>query len=48
VVAEGVETPVQLAELERIGCTFAQGFHLARPQTAAGIADLLARGGTTG
>ena len=33
VVAEGVETEVQLGRLERIGCRYAQGFLLARPGT---------------
>ena len=31
VVAEGVETPCQLAELRRLGCDHAQGFLFARP-----------------
>jgi EAL domain-containing protein (putative c-di-GMP-specific phosphodiesterase class I) len=31
VVAEGVETEVQLDRLERIGCRYAQGFLIARP-----------------
>jgi EAL domain-containing protein (putative c-di-GMP-specific phosphodiesterase class I) len=31
VVAEGVETPCQLAELRRLGCEHAQGFLFARP-----------------
>jgi diguanylate cyclase (GGDEF)-like protein len=31
VVAEGVETPTQLAELRRLGCPFVQGFLLAEP-----------------
>ena len=31
VVAEGVETPAELRELERYGCDIAQGFHLGRP-----------------
>jgi diguanylate cyclase (GGDEF)-like protein/PAS domain S-box-containing protein len=30
-VAEGVETPTQLAELRRLGCELAQGFHWSRP-----------------
>jgi diguanylate cyclase (GGDEF)-like protein/PAS domain S-box-containing protein len=33
-VAEGVETGEQLGELRRLGCDFAQGFLLGRPQTA--------------
>ncbi len=32
VVAEGVETPEQLAELERLGADRVQGFYLGRPQ----------------
>jgi len=31
VVAEGVETPEQLAHLQRLGCTLVQGFHFGRP-----------------
>jgi EAL domain-containing protein (putative c-di-GMP-specific phosphodiesterase class I) len=31
VIAEGVETPQQLAVLERLGCDYAQGFLLSRP-----------------
>jgi len=34
VVAEGVETPWQLAFLREIGCDRAQGFLLARPAPA--------------
>jgi predicted signal transduction protein with EAL and GGDEF domain len=40
-VAEGVETPAQLAALVRFGCGFAQGFHVARPMTESGLVDLL-------
>jgi EAL domain-containing protein (putative c-di-GMP-specific phosphodiesterase class I) len=42
VVAEGVETPTQLAFLRRLGCDAAQGFLLGRPTEAAQIAPLLA------
>jgi diguanylate cyclase (GGDEF)-like protein/PAS domain S-box-containing protein len=34
VVAEGIETEAQRAELVRLGFTIGQGFYLARPQTA--------------
>jgi diguanylate cyclase (GGDEF)-like protein/PAS domain S-box-containing protein len=40
-VAEGVETPEQLAELRRMGCRYGQGFLFARPLDAARIAQLL-------
>ena len=33
-LAEGVETPRQLAMAAELGCTFAQGFHIARPMPA--------------
>jgi diguanylate cyclase (GGDEF)-like protein/PAS domain S-box-containing protein len=39
VVAEGVETPEQLAELRHLGCTFAQGYLLGRPAAAEIITD---------
>ena len=42
VIAEGVETADQLAELRRLGCDMAQGFYLARPQPAPAVAELLA------
>jgi len=41
VTAEGVETADQLAELQRLGCDQAQGFHLAHPQPAELLEDLL-------
>ena len=40
-VAEGVETEAQLELLRSLGCPHAQGFHLARPQTADAINRLL-------
>ncbi len=40
-VAEGVETPEQLAALERIGCEYAQGFLLGRPVPDREIEALL-------
>ena len=40
-VAEGVETEMQLELLRSLGCPHAQGFHLARPQTADDINRLL-------
>jgi EAL domain-containing protein (putative c-di-GMP-specific phosphodiesterase class I) len=41
VVAEGVETPAQLAALCGFGCGFAQGFLIARPLPLAGLVALL-------
>jgi diguanylate cyclase (GGDEF)-like protein len=32
VTAEGIETPLQLAELRSLGCDLGQGFYFARPQ----------------
>jgi diguanylate cyclase (GGDEF)-like protein len=40
-VPEGVETPEQLARLAELGCDFAQGFHLGRPQGVAETGALL-------
>ena len=37
VIAEGVETPEQLAKLREIGITIAQGFYYSRPVPAEGI-----------
>jgi EAL domain-containing protein (putative c-di-GMP-specific phosphodiesterase class I) len=41
VVAEGVETPAQLAMLRRAGCPVIQGFGLARPMPLASLLDFL-------
>jgi EAL domain-containing protein (putative c-di-GMP-specific phosphodiesterase class I) len=40
-VAEGVETPGQLAALRELGCDWAQGFHLARPGPPETVTRLL-------
>jgi diguanylate cyclase (GGDEF)-like protein len=44
VLAEGVETPAQLALVRRVGCTYAQGHHLSPPLPAEQISALLAEG----
>ncbi len=41
VSAQGVETAAQLALLERLGCTEAQGFHLGPPVPPSTLADQL-------
>jgi EAL domain-containing protein (putative c-di-GMP-specific phosphodiesterase class I) len=38
-VAEGLETPQQLAALRTIGCDFAQGYLFGRPQPARALGD---------
>jgi EAL domain-containing protein (putative c-di-GMP-specific phosphodiesterase class I) len=42
-VAEGVESPEQVAVLRDLGYTVGQGFHLGQPMTADGVSRLLAR-----
>ncbi len=42
VVAEGVESALQLAHLRAIGCRSAQGFYFARPMTAEAATAFLA------
>jgi diguanylate cyclase (GGDEF)-like protein/PAS domain S-box-containing protein len=41
VVAEGIETVVQARELERLGCTHAQGFLFSRPISMSAAEELL-------
>ena len=43
-VAEGAETAEQASGLRDLGCTLAQGYHFARPLTAADLDALLAEG----
>jgi EAL domain-containing protein (putative c-di-GMP-specific phosphodiesterase class I) len=42
VIAEGVETAVQLQRLKEMGCEFVQGYHIAKPLAPAAASDLLA------
>jgi predicted signal transduction protein with EAL and GGDEF domain len=44
-VAEGVETPAQLARLRALGCNLAQGFYLAKPMPADAAFSSLSRFG---
>ncbi|MDH4390567.1 MAG: EAL domain-containing protein [Aquabacterium sp.] len=41
VVAEGVETAVQLQAVQQLGCDMVQGYHLARPMAPEQLAGLL-------
>ncbi len=41
VVAEGIETVSQLAQLRELGCEHGQGFHLSRPLTVEQAGALL-------
>jgi diguanylate cyclase (GGDEF)-like protein/PAS domain S-box-containing protein len=45
VTAEGAETACQIEELQRLGCSRAQGFYFAHPLSASEIAGLLERPG---
>jgi EAL domain-containing protein (putative c-di-GMP-specific phosphodiesterase class I) len=42
VVAEGIESDVQARELERLGCTHAQGFLFSRPLSSSAAEQLIA------
>jgi EAL domain-containing protein (putative c-di-GMP-specific phosphodiesterase class I) len=48
VVAEGVETREQLAQLKALGCEYAQGFYFSMPVTAAAAERLIERQPWTG
>ena len=41
VVAEGIESDVQAHELERLGCTHAQGYLFSRPLTVEAVEGVL-------
>jgi EAL domain-containing protein (putative c-di-GMP-specific phosphodiesterase class I) len=43
VVAEGIETPDQLAKLVALGCDLGQGFYLARPMDSVDLEAQLER-----
>ncbi len=48
VVAEGIEEPEQVLELERLGCRLGQGFYFARPLDAASFESLFGTEGAAG
>jgi EAL domain-containing protein (putative c-di-GMP-specific phosphodiesterase class I) len=47
-VGEGVETPLQLGELSRLGCQLVQGYLLSPPVGASEISAMLSRGTNLG
>jgi diguanylate cyclase (GGDEF)-like protein/PAS domain S-box-containing protein len=48
VVAEGIETAAQAAQLREMGCTYGQGFHLGTPLSAMDASALLQLRGRPG
>lgn len=44
IIAEGVETPEQLALMAQLGCQVLQGYHISRPVPLSEVAPLLATG----
>jgi EAL domain-containing protein (putative c-di-GMP-specific phosphodiesterase class I) len=46
VIAEGVETADQLAQMRQLGCDGAQGYFIARPLHAVAAGELFASGQT--
>ena len=42
VVAEGIETPEQLAQLRSLNCDFGQGYFFSKPLTAEKVVELIA------
>ncbi|MGA2600743.1 MAG: EAL domain-containing protein [Bryobacteraceae bacterium] len=43
-VAEGIETEAQAAQLKALGCRYAQGFYFSRPMNAAAAGQVLLHG----
>ena len=41
VIAEGIETPAQLARLRSLGCDMGQGYYFSRPVGAIAAAEIL-------
>ena len=48
VVAEGIETAAQLAELQALECDYGQGYLFARPLTVDAMSALLAAAADSG
>jgi EAL domain-containing protein (putative c-di-GMP-specific phosphodiesterase class I) len=42
-VAEGIENEEQAVRLRALGCSLGQGYHLARPMSAADLSERFAR-----